>query len=261
MGVWPVTTIQGRKGWQECSKPKKMRIMDTHIKKVYPWPLSSIFTSPTGWGPEKSRFWNSQLPLFTTILSSLPTPVLSSTKFPWTILYNWLVFFHHITWSSSVTNSVTLKMEAVWTSKMAEHLSLHSAETRRQPSSAQLPWTPAHIHQVTRIKHKQHSNKSCVSCYFMILTTEYSVTMHAANPHVWATLHYITSIWFPPHQAINITTYRWRYIITCLLLFQFFSPNKMFKHQTVWFKTRHLATLDVRGLSVKYPSILNISKN
>ena len=145
-----------------------------YIPGHYPPPTShSIVTSHTGWGTEKCHFWNSQLPLFMIILSILPTPVLSSAKFPWTILYNWLVFFHHITWASSGTNSVTLKMEAERSSKTAEHLSLHSAETRRQSSSAQLPWKPAQVRQITRIKHKQHSSKSCVSRYFMTLTTEY----------------------------------------------------------------------------------------
>jgi len=99
---------------------------------------------------KKAIFWNSQLPLFTTILSILPTPVLSSAKFSWTILYNWLVFFHHITWASSGTNSVTLKTKAVWSSKMAQHLSLHIAETWRQSSSVQWSWKPAHIRQVTQ---------------------------------------------------------------------------------------------------------------
>ena len=162
----------------------------------------SIFTSHTGWGPEKSHFWNYQLPLFTITLSILPTPVLSSAKFPSIILHNWFVFFHHITWASSGTNSVTLKIEAVWFSKITEHLSPHTAETRRQSSSAQLPWKPAHVHHVTRIKHKQHSSKSRVSRYFMTITTEYSVTMHAANPHVWVTLHYINMVPITSHIQI-----------------------------------------------------------
>jgi hypothetical protein len=61
-----------------------------------------------------------------------------------------LFSFHQITWASSGTNSATLKMEAVCSSKMAEHLSLHSSETRRQ-QSVHMPWKPANVHQVTRI--------------------------------------------------------------------------------------------------------------
>jgi hypothetical protein len=154
-------------------------------------------------------------------------------------------------------------MEAVWFSKMAEHLSPHSAGTRRQSPSAQLPLKPAHIRQVTRIKHKRHSSKSCVSCYFMTLTTEYSVTMHAANPHVWATLHYITLHYINmvpttshiPHNNIQMKVH---YHMSAT--FSIFFAKRMLKYQTVWFKTRHLATLDVCGLSGKYLSILNISR-
>ena len=72
--------------------------------------------------------------------------------------------------------------------------------------------------------------------YFMTLTTEESVTMHAANPQVWATLRYIT--------YSNVTKYRWRYIHMSFI-FSIFFPERMLKYHTVWFKTRHLATLDV----------------
>jgi hypothetical protein len=62
--------------WKRIPKNGPFYNMDAHIKMVYPWPLPtghSTFTAPTGWDPEKIHFWNSQLPLLTTILSTHST--------------------------------------------------------------------------------------------------------------------------------------------------------------------------------------------
>ena len=151
-----------------------------YIPGHYPPPTgNSIFTSPTGWGTKKCHFWNSQLPLIMTILSVLPTPVLPSAKFPCTILYNWLVFFHHITWTSNGTNSVTLKMEAVWSSKTAEHLSPNSAETRRQLSSAQLPWKTCT--SMSNYMYQTQTAFQQVLCFMLLFyDTNYWVQCHYA---------------------------------------------------------------------------------
>ena len=111
----------------------------------------SNFTSPTDWGLEKKNtfgilnshcLWQFYLlfpPLYCHRTTSLKPSYVTD-----------LFSFHQITWASSGTNSATLKMEAVCSSKMAEHLSLHSSETRRQ-QSVHMPWKPANVHQVTRI--------------------------------------------------------------------------------------------------------------
>lgn len=100
-------------------------------------------------------------------------------KFPCTILYNWLVFFHHITWASNGTNSVTLKMEAVWSSKMAEHLSPNSAETRRQSSSAQLPWKTCT--NMSNYTYQTQTAFQQVLCFMLLFyDTNYWVQCHYA---------------------------------------------------------------------------------